>query len=87
MSALSEGTASASAMRQMEPRRLARFLTGDLDVIIMKCLEKQRDRRYDTASSLAQDIERFLNDDPVEASPPSTFYVLGKIARNTGPRC
>jgi WD40 repeat protein/serine/threonine protein kinase len=81
LSGLGDGIASASALRQMEPRRLAKMLVGDLDVIVMKCLEKDRTRRYETASGLGQDLRRFLSNDPVEARPPSSIYLFGKFAR------
>src|SRR5271165_1589151 len=57
------------------------MLRGDLDCVVMKCLEKQRDRRYETANGLARDLQRFLNGDPVEAFPPSVSYRLRKFAR------
>lgn len=62
------------------PQRVAQFLRGDLDWIVMKALEKSRDRRYDTARGFARDIECFLLDQPVSASPPTAFYLLGKFA-------
>src|SRR5262249_15884291 len=49
--------------------------------VVMRCLEKDRSRRYDTASNLARDVERFLKDEPVEARPPSAWYRLRKAAR------
>ncbi len=62
------------------------LLRGELDCIVMKCLEKQRDRRYDTANGLARDIQRYLADEPVEARPPSASYRLKKfLSRNRGP--
>ncbi|HKD38284.1 MAG TPA: serine/threonine-protein kinase, partial [Pirellulales bacterium] len=77
---------SVAAQRHTEPARLARLVRGDLDWIVMKALEKDRSRRYDTASDLAQDLERFLNQQPVEACPPSTRYRLRKfLRRNRGP--
>src|SRR5262249_43405947 len=54
---------------------------GELEWIAMKCLEKDRNRRYDTASALARDIERYLHDEPVQASPPSTLYRVRKYVR------
>jgi tetratricopeptide (TPR) repeat protein len=54
---------------------------GELDWIVMKCLEKDRDRRYDTANSLTRDIERYLHDEPVQACPPSSWYRFRKFAR------
>jgi serine/threonine protein kinase len=72
---------SISAQRQTEPSRLARLIRGDLDWIVMKALEKDRSRRYETASSLARDVERHLAGDAVEAGPPSSLYRLRKFAR------
>ena len=56
-------------------------MRGELDWIVMKCLEKDRSRRYETASGLARDLERYLADEPVEACPPSASYRLRKFAR------
>jgi WD40 repeat protein/serine/threonine protein kinase len=70
-----------SAQRHMEPAKLTKLLRGELDWIAMKALEKDRTRRYDSASAMAKDIERFLMDEPVEACPPSTLYRLRKLAR------
>jgi serine/threonine protein kinase/WD40 repeat protein len=72
---------SLAAVRQMEPRRLSEMLRGELDWIVMKCLEKSRDRRYESASALARDIQRYLADEPVEARPPSFGYRAGKLFR------
>src|SRR5215468_9404244 len=76
-----ESSASMAALRQIEPRRLMSLLRGELDWIVMKCLEKQRDRRYETANGLAKDIQRYLEDEPVEARPPSAGYRLHKFVR------
>jgi serine/threonine protein kinase/Tfp pilus assembly protein PilF len=73
--------AKVAAARQTEPTKLSRLLRGELDWVVMKCLEKDRSRRYDTASNLARDVERFLKDEPVEARPPSVWYRLRKAAR------
>jgi len=71
--------------RQVEPFKLIRLLRGDLDWIVMKCLEKDRRRRYETANALAQDIERHLTHHPVEASPPSVTYRTARfVKRNRG---
>jgi len=67
--------------RQIAPVRLPRLVRGELDWIVMKCLEKDRSRRYDTAIGLARDVERYLADEPVEACPPSTVYHLRKFVR------
>ena len=64
--------------RCSEPVKLIRELRSDLDCIVMKCLEKERSRRYDTVNGLAQDLERHLNQEPVLARPPSTLYRLQK---------
>jgi serine/threonine protein kinase/Flp pilus assembly protein TadD len=77
----SETLPSVAASRQTEPPKLSRLLRGDLDWIVMKALEKDRARRYETAGALARDIERYLHDEPVEASPPSRRYRLRKFAR------
>jgi tetratricopeptide (TPR) repeat protein len=62
------------------------MLRGELDWVVMKCLEKRRDRRYETANGLARDIQRYLADEPVEARPPSAGYRLGKfLKRHRGP--
>jgi WD40 repeat protein/serine/threonine protein kinase len=67
--------------RKVDPRKLSQALYGEVDWIVMKCLEKDRNRRYDSANSLAADIERYLNDEPVQACPPSVTYRLGKFVR------
>jgi eukaryotic-like serine/threonine-protein kinase len=69
-----------------DPGRLGRFARGELDWIAMKALEKDRARRYETASGLAADVERYLNDQPILARSPSATYRLGKfVRRNRGP--
>ncbi len=60
----------------MEPAKLGRFVRGELDWIVMKALAKERERRYEAASALARDLERFLNHEPVQAGPPSAGYKL-----------
>lgn len=75
-------TADASARGTPEdPRTLSRRLRGDLDWIVMKCLEKERARRYASASELAADLERYLRNEPVTAGPPSASYRIGKFVR------
>jgi serine/threonine protein kinase/tetratricopeptide (TPR) repeat protein len=76
-----ESIPSIAANRQTEPQKLSRFLKGELDWIVMKALSKERDRRYETASGLARDIERFLNHEAVAAGPPSPAYKLRKFSR------
>jgi len=70
-----------SAQRQTDPKKLSGLLKGELDWIVMRAMEKDRTRRYDTVSGLAQDVERYLSDQPVEACPPSRLYRLRKMAR------
>jgi hypothetical protein len=67
--------------RASRPDALRKFLRGDLDWIVMKCLEKDRRRRYGTASELVADIERYLKHEPVLATPPSRVYRVGKFVR------
>ena len=67
--------------RQVDPRRFPSHLRGDLDRIVMKCLEKNRNRRYETTNGLAMDIQRHLNNEPVLARPPSNWYRLQKLVR------
>ena len=69
-----------AANRSTEPTRLSRAIRGELDWIVMKALEKDRERRYGSAIGLARDIERHLNDDPVLARAPSAWYRLRKLA-------
>src|ERR1019366_2226691 len=67
--------------RQTEPSLLARLVRGDLDWIVMKALEKDRARRYETVNALARDVERHLNREPVTACPPSKAYQVSKFVR------
>ena len=76
-----EALASIAAQRQTEPAKLAKLVRGELDWIVMKSLEKDRKRRYETASGFAADVERYLNDEPVQACPPSAGYRFRKFAR------
>jgi serine/threonine protein kinase/tetratricopeptide (TPR) repeat protein len=80
---LSRSTAlpSVAAQRNSEPAQLTRSITGDLDWVVMKALEKERSRRYETANGLAEDIGRHLADELVSASPPSTIYRMRKFVR------
>jgi serine/threonine protein kinase/tetratricopeptide (TPR) repeat protein len=81
LSASGDRLSSIAAVRGTEPARLARALRGDLDWVVMKSLEKDRARRYETANGLARDVRRYLDGDPVEAGPPSASYRLRKSAR------
>ena len=75
-----------AANRHLEPRRLTSLVTGELDWIVMKCLEKERSRRYETANALGMELQRYLADEPVLAGPPSARYRLKKfLRRNKGP--
>ncbi len=65
----SDRLASIAANRSAEPARLSRLVRGELDWIVMKALDKERSRRYETANGLAMDVERFLHDEPVAACP------------------
>jgi eukaryotic-like serine/threonine-protein kinase len=76
-----EMLASISAQRRMEPAKLTKLVRGELDWIVMKTLEKDRNHRYETASGLAADLQRYLDDDPVQACPPSAGYRFRKFAR------
>ena len=78
-----EALASISAQRSTEPKKLGQLLRGDLDWIVMKALEKDRTRRYETANGLAMDVLRYLNDEPVEASPPSAIYSCESLPVST----
>jgi serine/threonine protein kinase/WD40 repeat protein len=76
-----ETLAGTAAARQAEPKKVAVHLRGELDWIVMKCLEKDPVRRYETANELALDLRRYLADEPVVAGPPSTGYRLRKFLR------
>jgi tetratricopeptide (TPR) repeat protein len=82
LSTLEQAALSTIAQRRgLDPRRLSRQVRGELDWVVMKALEKDRDRRYESASALAADVRRYLNDEPVAACPPSKIYLLRKFAR------
>jgi serine/threonine protein kinase len=72
---------SLAANRSTEPARLTRLLRGEIDWIVMKAMEKERGRRYETASGFARDIERYLADEPVLAGPPGAGYRLKKFLK------
>jgi serine/threonine protein kinase len=82
----SEALPAIAATRQTEPARLGRFVRGDLDWIVMKALAKERQRRYESAIALAQDVERFTNHEPVSAGPPTAMYRLRKFVRRNRPQ-
>jgi serine/threonine protein kinase/Flp pilus assembly protein TadD len=81
LSTLGQAATTVSTRRKSDPRRLTQLVRGDLDWIVMKALEKDRNRRYETASALAADVQRYLADEPVEATPPSAGYRLRKLLR------
>jgi len=86
LSTLSDAMAAVSAKRKTEAGKLSALVRGDLDWIVMKGLDKDRTRRYETASALAADVRRYLADEPVDARPPSAAYRLRKfLKRNRGP--
>jgi WD40 repeat protein/serine/threonine protein kinase len=76
-----EGLPTLAANRGTEPAKLTRLIRGELDWIVMKALEKDRNRRYETANGFAIDVQRYLADEPVQACPPSPFYRWRKFAR------
>ncbi|HKB37570.1 MAG TPA: protein kinase, partial [Gemmataceae bacterium] len=78
---IADGLPDIAANRGLEPRQLAALVRGELDWIVMKALEKDRGRRYESANSLSLDIQRYLRDEPVLACPPSAGYRLRKLAR------
>jgi eukaryotic-like serine/threonine-protein kinase len=81
-----EALPSIAANRGLEPKRLSGLVRGELDWIVMKALEKDRSRRYETANGFAMDVQRYLADEPVLACPPSAVYRLRKFGRrNKGP--
>ncbi len=77
----SDARPSLAAARRSDPSRLARSIRGDLDWIALKCLEKDRNRRYETANQLAMEIKRYLADEPVFAGPPNAAYLIRKFIR------
>jgi serine/threonine protein kinase/tetratricopeptide (TPR) repeat protein len=81
ISTLGQAATTVSTQRRSDPKRLGQFLRGELDWIVMKPLEKDRNRRYESASAFAADVERYLHDEPVLACPPSRGYRLRKALR------
>jgi tetratricopeptide (TPR) repeat protein len=81
ISTLGQAATSISVQRKTDPKKLRQLFRGELDWIVMKCLEKDRNRRYETANGLARDVERYLHDEPVQACPPSAWYRLRKFGR------
>jgi tetratricopeptide (TPR) repeat protein len=86
LSTMLEGELTTTARhRHTEAPKLIHQLRGDLDCIVMKCLEKDRARRYETANGLAREVQRYLANEPVAARPPSTLYRFQKLARRNKP--
>jgi serine/threonine protein kinase len=81
ISTLGQAASTTSGQRQSDPRRLSQLVRGELDWIVMKALEKDRNRRYESASAFAADVQRYLNDEAVQACPPSAGYRLRKFLR------
>ncbi|HSO21930.1 MAG TPA: serine/threonine-protein kinase, partial [Chondromyces sp.] len=81
VSRMGAASEEAAAKRRTDTPGLARALRGDLDLIVLKTLEKDRTRRYGSPAELAQDLGRHLRNEPVEASPPSALYRAGKFVR------
>jgi serine/threonine protein kinase/Flp pilus assembly protein TadD len=78
---LGQASTPMSANRKSDPARLSQLFRGELDWIVMKSLEKDRNRRYETASAFAADVQSYLNDETVQACPPSAWYRFRKFAR------
>src|SRR5262245_44779644 len=81
LSTLGDALTAVSSHRKTDPGKLSQLVRGDLDWIVMKALEKDRTRRYETASEFAADVVRHLHDEPVLAGPPRMSYRLGKFVR------
>jgi serine/threonine protein kinase len=81
ISTLGQAATTVSTQRRSDPKRLSQLIRGELDWIVMKALEKDRNRRYEAASAFAADVQRYLHDEPVQACPPSTWYKVRKFAR------
>jgi WD40 repeat protein len=80
ISTLGQAATTVSTQRKSDPKRLSQLFRGELDWIVMKCLEKDRNRRYESASALATDVQHYLQDEPVQACPPSAWYRFRKLA-------
>ncbi len=81
MSTAGPAAATTSTKRRSDPRKLSRLFRGELDWVVMQALEKDRNRRYESASAFAADVQRYLADEPVLACPPSAGYRLRKLVR------
>src|SRR5580704_4239310 len=81
LSSLGDSATVVAGNRGLDVRRLAQLLAGDLDWVVMKALEKDRNRRYATPGDFAEDIDRYLRHEAILARPPSTGYRLRKLVR------
>jgi WD40 repeat protein/serine/threonine protein kinase len=81
LSSIGESVSAIGALRKIAPSRLQQILRGELDWVVMKALDKDRRRRYETANDFSEDIQRYLNDEAVTARPPSAVYKLGKLVK------
>src|SRR5262249_30226052 len=81
LSSLGETLTTVSARRRTEPKQLSQLVRGELDWIVMKALEKDRRQRYESASAFAEDVQRHLREERVQACPPSLAYRVGKLVR------
>src|SRR5262249_38058184 len=72
---------SIAAARGVDPAKLPKLVRGELDWIVMKALEKDRNRRYESASACTADVQRYLDDEQVQACPPSALYRVRKFVR------
>ena len=80
LTTLGDRMTTVSAARRTEPSRLTSLLSGDLDWIVMKAIEKDRGRRYESAAAMGDDIKRFLSEQPIVARPPTLTYQFSKFA-------
>src|SRR6516164_7088881 len=85
ISTLGQAAGTASANRKSDPRNLRHLFRGELDWIVMKALEKDRNRRYETASACAQDVQRYLHDEPVLAPALALIVVAGAAIKQGAP--
>src|SRR5262249_43509394 len=81
ISTLGQAATTICTQRKSDPKKLSQLVRGELDWIVMKALEKDRNRRYESASAFAADVQRYLHDEAVLACPPTTGYRLRKFAR------
>jgi serine/threonine protein kinase len=81
MSTLGQAARTVSTNRQSDPKRLTQLMRGELDWIVMKALEKDRNRRYDTANAFAADVQHYSADEAVQACPPTAMYRMRKFLR------